>query len=116
MKKTYFEVQLPTAASVQSNITALLGLKKSLASHIRILFLIFTYFSINYCGYLLRSNFLEHKKINFRENTRFFIRDLFIRKRLGIAKIKKLSTNVTLLRFAQQVKKKKCWKTIYLLG
>ena len=60
---------------------ALLGLKKSLASHIRILFLIFTYFSINFCGYLLRSNFLEHKKINFREKYTLFYKERIYKKK-----------------------------------
>ena len=49
---------------------------------------------------LLRSNFPDHKKINFHNNTRFLIRDVFIRKSLGIVKIKKLPTNMTIFRFA----------------
>ena len=58
-------------------------------------------FAGTYFGLIFRNI----RKLIFEKNTRFFIRDVFIRKSLGIAKIKKLSTNVTMLRFAPQLKK-----------
>ena len=103
----------PYLKKLPSKSPALLVLKKGLASHIRILCLIFTYFSLNFCGYLLRSNFPEHKKINFREKCTLFYKGRIYKKKPWIVKIEKLSTYVTMLTI---IKKYKCWKTIYLLG
>ena len=60
-------------------------------SHISVLIFAGTYFGLI---------FRNIRKLIFENNTRFFKRDVFIRKSLGIVKIKKFSTNVIMLRFA----------------
>ena len=60
-------------------------------SHISALIFAGTYFGLI---------FRNIRKLVFANNTRFFIRDVFIRRRLGIVKIKNLSTNINMLRFA----------------
>ena len=100
-----FKLTLPEKTTLKK---LLLGLKKGLASHIRILFLFQPYCSdlsaSNFAGTYFALIFRNIRKLIFENNTRFFIRDVFIRKSLGIVKIKKLSTNMTMLRFAPHVK------------
>ena len=57
-----------------------------------------------FAGTYFGLTFRNIRKLVFANNTRFFIRGAFIRKSLGIIKIKKLLTNMTMLRFAPQLK------------
>ena len=56
--------------------------------------------ALNFAGAYFGLIFRNIRKLVFANNTRFFIRAMFVRNSLEMVKIKKLSTNMTMLRFA----------------